>query len=157
MRGYGVEHLGDPGGVPVGDDTGFEKKGTCSAGVQRQYTGTAGKITNCQSGVFPGYAGPRGRALIDRESYLPAASRIADPDRRARAKVPTGVGCATKPQLLAVMIERAIAAQAPSGWVTALTRPPADTHHIQRCSCRRLQHQARARQRHHQQQHTKDH
>jgi hypothetical protein len=71
VRGYVAAALGDPDGVLIGDDTGFEKKGTCSAGVQRQYTGTAGKITNCQLGVFLAYAGPKGRALVDRELYLP--------------------------------------------------------------------------------------
>ena len=60
VRGYVVSALGDPGGVLIGDDTGFEKKGACSAGVQRQYTGTAGKITNCQLGVFLAYASPQG-------------------------------------------------------------------------------------------------
>ena len=71
VRGYVASALGDLGGVLIGDDTGFEKKGVCSAGVQRQYTGTAGKITNCQLGVFLAYAGPKGRALVDRELYLP--------------------------------------------------------------------------------------
>ncbi|MFC9970923.1 IS701 family transposase [Spirillospora sp. NPDC127200] len=119
IRDYAIAHLGDPDGVLVGDDTGFEKKGGCSAGVQRQYTGTAGKITNCQIGVFLGYAAPRGRVLLDRELYLPAASWAADPARRADAKVPEQVAFATKPQLLAVMIERAIAARVPFAWVTA--------------------------------------
>jgi SRSO17 transposase len=71
LRGYVTAALGDAGGVLIGDDTGFEKKGSRSAGVQRQYTGTAGKITNCQLEVFLAYASPRGRALIDRELYLP--------------------------------------------------------------------------------------
>ena len=70
--GYVTAALGDPDGVLIGDDTGFEKKGPCSAGVQRQYTGTVGKITNCRLSVFLAYAGPRGRALIDRELYCPA-------------------------------------------------------------------------------------
>jgi SRSO17 transposase len=118
VREYAMRHLGDPGGVLVGDDTGFEKKGACSAGVQRQYTGTAGKITNCQIGVFLGYAAPRGRVLLDRELYLPA-SWTAAPDRRARAKVPEQVVFATKPQLLQAMIERAIIARVPFAWVTA--------------------------------------
>ena len=71
LRGYVVEHLGDPGGVLVVDETGFLKKGTKSAGVQRQYSGTAGRIENCQIGVFLAYASRQGRALIDRELYLP--------------------------------------------------------------------------------------
>ena len=66
-----VEHLGDPGGVLVVDETGFLKKGTKSAGVQRQYSGTAGRIENCQIGVFLAYASRNGHALIDRELYLP--------------------------------------------------------------------------------------
>jgi SRSO17 transposase len=117
-RAYALQHLGHPEGVLVGDDTGFEKKGTCSAGVQRQYTGTAGKITNCQIGVFLGYAAPRGRALLDRELYLPASWSSA-PARRARTKVPEQVAFATKPQLLQAMIERALTAQVPFTWVTA--------------------------------------
>jgi SRSO17 transposase len=71
LRGYVVEHLGDPGAVLVVDETGFLKKGTTSVGVQRQYSGTAGKVDNCQLGVFLPYASPRGRAFIDRELYLP--------------------------------------------------------------------------------------
>jgi len=104
--------------VLIGDDTGFEKKGSCSAGVQWQYTGTAGKITNCQLGVFLAYAGPKGRALIDRELYLPR-SWTGDQERLAAAKVPQGTPFAAKPQLLQAMIERAIAAGIPFGWVTA--------------------------------------
>ncbi|MFC4591825.1 IS701 family transposase [Sphaerisporangium corydalis] len=119
VRDYMIGRLGDPDGVLVGDDTGFEKKGTCSAGVQRQYTGTTGKITNCQIGVFLGYTTGRGRALVDRELYVPRASWIADPGRCARAKIPDQVGFATKPQLLQAMIERAITAEVPFGWVTA--------------------------------------
>jgi len=119
LRDYVVDHLGDPDGVLVGDDTGFEKKGRCSAGVQRQYTGTAGKITNCQIGVFLGYAGPRGRTLVDRELYLPRDSWATDPHRRIRAKIPEHVTFATKPELLRVMIERAISAGVPFSWVTA--------------------------------------
>src|SRR3954468_22910536 len=71
LRGYVIEHLGEPGGVLIVDDTGFLKKGTRSAGVQRQYSGTAGRIENCQIGTFLAYASPRGHALIDRELYLP--------------------------------------------------------------------------------------
>jgi len=118
VRGYVASALGDPGGVLIGDDTGFEKKGSCSAGVQRQYTGTAGKITNCQLGVFLAYASAKGRALIDRELYLPR-SWTADDGRLAAAKVPDGTQFRTKPQLLRLMIERAVAAGIPFGWVTA--------------------------------------
>lgn len=119
IRDYVIGHLGDPGGVLVGDDTGFEKKGLCSAGVQRQYTGTAGKITNCQIGVYLAYASPCGRALIDRDLYLPKDSWMADPGRCAAAKIPPDVEFRTKPQLLQAMIERAIAAEVPFAWVTA--------------------------------------
>jgi SRSO17 transposase len=118
LRGYVTAALGDPGGVLIGDDTGFEKKGTCSAGVQRQYTGTAGKITNCQVGVFLAYAGPKGRALVDRELYLPR-SWTGDGPRLAGAQVPEDRRFRTKPQLLQAMIERAVAAGVPFSWVTA--------------------------------------
>ncbi len=71
VRDYVVRHLGDPGGVLIVDETGFVKKGTRSAGVQRQYSGTAGRMENCQLGVFLAYASLKGHALIDRELYLP--------------------------------------------------------------------------------------
>ncbi|MFI6741784.1 IS701 family transposase [Nonomuraea sp. NPDC050451] len=103
----------------VGDDTGFAKQGRCSAGVQRQYTGTTGKITNCQIGVFLGYASSRGRAVLDRELYLPRDSWIASPERCTAAQIPEQVGFATKPQLLQAMIERALTAGVPFEWVTA--------------------------------------
>jgi SRSO17 transposase len=80
------------------DETGFLKKGSKSAGVQRQYSGTAGRIENCQVGVFLTYASGKGRALVDRELYLPK-ERAADPARRAEAHVPAKVGFQTKPQL----------------------------------------------------------
>src|SRR3954467_7171985 len=70
-RGYVVEHLGAPDGVLIIDETGFLKKGTQSAGVARQYSGTAGRVENCQIGVFLAYASAKGHALIDRELYLP--------------------------------------------------------------------------------------
>jgi SRSO17 transposase len=95
---YIARHLGDPGGVLIADETGFLKSGRHSAGVQRQYTGTAGKITNCQVGVFLAYAVPaRGvRVLIDRELYLPR-SWTEDEDRCAEAGIPQDAGFATKP------------------------------------------------------------
>jgi SRSO17 transposase len=71
LRAYVVQQLGDPAAVLVVDEMGFLKKGTTSLGVQRQYSGTAGKVDNCQLGVFLAYASPQGRALIDRELYLP--------------------------------------------------------------------------------------
>jgi SRSO17 transposase len=118
VRGYVAAALGDPDGVLIGDDTGFEKGGCHSAGVQRQYTGTAGKITNCQLGVFLAYASPKGRALVDRELYLPK-SWTGDGQRLAAAGVPEGTTFRTKPQLLELMIERAVTAGISFGWVTA--------------------------------------
>ena len=118
IRDYLVEHLGDPDGVLIADDTGFVKKGVRSAGVQRQYSGTAGKIENCQIGTFLAYASPKGRALIDRELYLPK-SWADDPDRCTQAAVPDDVEFATKPQQARVMIERAVAAGVPFAWFTA--------------------------------------
>ncbi|MER5327229.1 IS701 family transposase, partial [Streptosporangium roseum] len=119
IRAYLMQHLGEADAVLVGDDTGFAKQGSCSAGVQRQYTGTLGKITNCQIGVFLGYASSRGRAILDRELYLPRDSWIASPERCTVAQVPKHVGFATKPQLMQAMIERTLAAGVPFGWVTA--------------------------------------
>lgn len=118
VRADVVEHLGGPGGVLVVDETGFLKKGTKSAGVQRQYSGTAGRIENCQVGVFLAYASGKGRALVDRELYLPKEWAI-DVDRRAEAHVPERVGFTTKPQLAQVMLARALEAQMPARWVTA--------------------------------------
>jgi SRSO17 transposase len=118
LRGYVVEHLGDAGAVLVVDETGFCKKGTTSVGVQRQYSGTAGKVDNCQLGVFLAYASPRGRAMLDRELYLPE-SWTDDPDRCKAARVPEQVGFRTKPQLAQVMLERALDAGVPATWVTA--------------------------------------
>jgi SRSO17 transposase len=118
LRGYVLDQLGDPAGVFVVDETGFIKKGVRSAGVQRQYTGTTGKIDNCQLGVFLAYASPRGRALIDRELYLPK-TWTDDRDRCAGAGVPEQVGFATKPELGLAMLERAYAAGVLTGWVSA--------------------------------------
>jgi SRSO17 transposase len=118
VRAYVVEQLGDPDGVLVVDETGFLKKGDKSVGVQRQYSGTAGRIENCQIGVFLTYASRRGRALVDRELYLPK-EWAADAARRAEAHVPTQVGFHTKPQLAQAMLERAVEVGMPAGWVTA--------------------------------------
>src|SRR3954463_6714223 len=98
LRAYIVEHLGDPAAVLVIDETGFLKKGTKSVGVQRQYSGTAGRIENCQIGVFLAYASGKGHTLLDRELYLPK-EWAADPTRRAEAAVPESVAFRTKPQL----------------------------------------------------------
>jgi SRSO17 transposase len=118
LRAYVVEHLGDAGAVLVVDETGFLKKGTTSVGVQRQYSGTAGKVDNCQLGVFLAYASPRGRAMIDRELYLPERW-TDDPERCRAARVPEQVGFRTKPQLAQLMLERALDAGVPAAWVTA--------------------------------------
>jgi SRSO17 transposase len=118
LRDYVIEHLGDPGAVLVADDTGFLKKGTKSAGVQRQYSGTAGRVENCQIGVFLGYASPAGRTLLDRELYLPR-SWTEDRQRCREAGVPDEVGFATKPDLAAGMLARALDAGVPASWVTA--------------------------------------
>ena len=116
VRGYVIEHLGDPGAVLVIDETGDVKKGTASAGVQRQYTGTAGRIENAQVAVWLGYAAPGGHALIDRDLYLPK-SWTADEDRCAAAGIPAGITFATKPQLARKMIGRAVTARVPFRWV----------------------------------------
>jgi SRSO17 transposase len=108
LRGYVLDHLGDPAGVVVADETGFLKKGVHSAGVQRQYSGTAGRIENCQLGVFLTYTSPRGRALIDRELYLPKAW-TEDHQRCAGAGIDPDVEFATKPQLARKMLERLLA------------------------------------------------
>ena len=118
VRGYVTGQLGDPAGVLIADETGFIKKGTRSAGVQRQYSGTAGRTENCQVGVFLAYASVRGHALIDRELYLPK-SWTEDRDRCREAGIPDETEFATKPQLAQAMISRAIAAGVPFAWFTA--------------------------------------
>ncbi|SCL73561.1 DDE superfamily endonuclease [Micromonospora peucetia] len=113
---YVSEHLGHDDGVLIVDETGFLKKGIKSAGVQRQYSGTAGRTENCQLGVFLAYASPAGRTLIDRKLYLPRRWCEA-PARRAEAGVAASVGFATKPALGLRMVERAITAGLPAKWV----------------------------------------
>src|SRR5437773_813693 len=118
VRGYVTGHLADPGAVLVVDETGDLKKGTASAGVARQYTGTAGRVENCQVAVFLSYAARGGHALIDRDLYLPK-SWTADPARCAAAGIPAGTAFATKPKLARRMISRALDAGVPASWVTA--------------------------------------
>jgi SRSO17 transposase len=118
LRAFVREHLGDPAGVLVVDETGFLKKGAKSCGVARQYSGTAGRIENCQIGVFLGYASPKGRAGLDRALYLPKAW-AEDAERRAEAGVPEAVAFRTKPQLGLEMIERALDEGVPAKWVVA--------------------------------------
>jgi SRSO17 transposase len=115
-RDYVIEYLGDPSGVLVLDETGFLKKGSHSVGVARQYSGTAGRIENCQIGVFLGYAGPKGHALIDRRLYLPK-DWIEDTERRKAASIPDDVTFATKPKIGTAMVEAALDAGVPCAWV----------------------------------------
>lgn len=118
LRAYAAEHLGTDGSVLVVDETGFLKKGRSSAGVQRQYTGTAGRIENAQLGVFLALASGRGRALIDRRLYLPEHSWSNDPERRTTAGIPEAVQFATKPCLAEQMITAALEAGITASWVT---------------------------------------
>ncbi|WOX15475.1 IS701 family transposase [Streptomyces sp. N50] len=117
VRAYVAERLG-PDGVLIIDDTGFIKKGTTSAGVSRQCTGTSGKIDNCQIGVFAAYATAHGRALVDRDLYLPK-SWTKDRERCHQAKVPDDRAFATKGELAKAMVRRCLAAGLPASWVTA--------------------------------------
>lgn len=118
LQTYVVEQLGHPDAVLVVDETGFLKKGTKSVGVKRQYSGTAGRIENCQIGVFLAYASPRGRTFLDRALYLPK-EWTCDLARRTEAGVPETVSFATKPEIARRMLERAFTAGVPAGWVTA--------------------------------------
>ena len=118
VRDYVVEHLGAADAVLVIDATGFLKQGKASCGVGRQYTGSAGKITNCQIGVFAAYVSRHGHAFIDRALYLPK-SWVNDPARLAATHVPDGMDFATKPALAVQMINRAIATDVPFSWVAA--------------------------------------
>jgi SRSO17 transposase len=118
LRGFVAAQLGDAAGVLICDETGFLKKGTGSVGVQRQYSGTAGRIENSQVGVFLSYASSRGRALIDRRVYLPR-SWTGDPQRCAAAGVPAEVEFTAKPDLALEMITSTVAAGMPASWVAA--------------------------------------
>jgi SRSO17 transposase len=118
VRDYVVETLASADAVLVVDETGFLKQGKASCGVARQYTGSAGKITNCQIGVFAAYTSEHGHALIDRQLYLPK-NWAADPKRRVAAHVPDHVSFATKPAMAAEMVSRAIVAGVPFAWVAA--------------------------------------
>ena len=120
VRGYALETLADPGAVLVIDETGFLKQGRASCAVARQYTGSAGKITNCQIGVFAAYVSRHGHAFIDRALYVPKAW-TSDPARRAAAYIPDGIAFATKPRIALGMIERAIAAGVPFAYEAADT------------------------------------
>ena len=130
LRAYVAEHLGDAEAVLVPDETGFLKKGDKSAGVQRQYSGTAGRIENCQIGVFLGYASRHGQAPIDRALYLPARW-TGDPARCAAAGIPQGLTLTTRPKLGLAMLDRALEAGVPFAWVTGDSVYGAD-HRIRR-------------------------
>jgi SRSO17 transposase len=117
LRGFVAEQLGHEHGVLIPDETGFLKKGSRSVGVQRQYSGTAGRTENCQLGVFLTYASPHGRTLIDRRVYLPD-SWCAAPDRCQDAGIPDDVAFTTKSQLAQQMICNALDAGMRAGWVT---------------------------------------
>ena len=117
LRSYVIERLGDPNAVLVIDETGFLKKGTKSVGVARQYSGTAGRIENCQIGVFLAYASSQGSAFLDRALYLPKIW-ADDRPRRTAAGVPPDVAFATKGDLAQAMLARAFAAGVPAAWVT---------------------------------------
>jgi SRSO17 transposase len=116
VRDYVIDHLDDPGAVLVVDETGDLKKGTATVGVQRQYTGTAGRVENAQVAVYLVYASSRGHAVIDRELYLPR-SWTDNPEHLQAAGVPAQIGFATKPALATAMLCRALDAGVPAGWV----------------------------------------
>ncbi len=118
VRDYLVEHLGTPQAVLVIDDTGFIKKRACSAGVQRQYTGTSGKKDNCQVGVFAAYVTADGHALIDRELYLPESWTL-DRARCRAAGIPDTAEMTTKPRIAITMLQRVLDAGVPWAWFTA--------------------------------------
>src|SRR6187455_1441674 len=118
VRDYALETLADAGAVLVLDETGFRKQGRSSCGVARQYTGSAGKVTNCQVGVFATYVSRNGHAFVDRALYLPKAW-TDDPARLAAAHVPPKMGFAIKPRLALAMIARAVAAKVPFMWLAA--------------------------------------
>jgi len=128
LRDYVIDAFGDPGAILVVDETGDVKKGAHSVGVQRQYSGTAGRIENSQVAVYLTYAAPRGHALIDRALYLPR-SWAEDPQRCADAAIPNEHrGFATKPRLARTLIARAIEAKIPAGWVAGDEVYGADAH-----------------------------
>ena len=118
LRRYVLQHVGDPDAVLVLDETGFRKKGHHAAGVARPYSGTAGKVDNCQIGVFASYVSRHGHAFVDRRLYLPK-EWTEDAQRLKAAHVPKDVSFATKPQIARRMIARAIAARMPFSFVSA--------------------------------------
>jgi SRSO17 transposase len=120
VRSYVMEHLADERAVLIANPTGFAKKGNKSAGVQRQYSGTLGRIDNCQIGVFLAYANTRGdRALLDRELYMPDDAWCKNPDRRRQAGVPDDLVFQNRPQQVKAMTVRTVAAGVPFAWFAA--------------------------------------
>lgn len=116
LQQFVAERCGDADGIGIVDETGFVKKGTRSVGVQRQYSGTAGKIENCQVGVFLSYVSPTGHALLDRRLYLPQGW-CQDRERRRRARVPEQIEFRTKPQLALEMVQQARHRGVPMRWI----------------------------------------
>lgn len=133
-----VEQFGDPEAILVLDETGFLKKGDQSVGVQRQYSGTAGKVENCQLGVFLAYVTSEAHLLLDRRLYLPVVW-ASDAVRRVAAKVPEAVAFATMPQLALAMLEQAWASGVPHAWVTADERYGGDPHLLAALEARDMQ------------------
>src|SRR5215469_474172 len=125
VRTYVAEHFGDAEGIVIADETGFLKQGAHSAGVARQYSGTAGRIENQQIGVFLVYASPHGYAFIDRALYLPD-EWTQDLQRCAHAGIPASVEFATKPELARQMLERTLAGHVPIRWFVGDTVYSAD-------------------------------
>jgi SRSO17 transposase len=117
LQQFVIETFGDEDGIGVVDETGFLKKGDQSVGVQRQYSGTAGKVENCQIGVFLSYATRHGHALLDRRLYLPEAWCMGS-ERRAKAKVPEEIAFQTKPEQAVTMLKHAWQQGVPMRWVT---------------------------------------
>ncbi|MGH2354769.1 MAG: IS701 family transposase [Chloroflexota bacterium] len=117
LRRYVIAELGHPAGILVVDETGFPKQGKHSAGVARQYSGTLGKVANCQVGVFLGYVSPSGHVALDRELFIPQ-EWFTDRERCRTAGIPEEVSHRTKPQLALTMIERALDGGVPAAWVT---------------------------------------
>ena len=138
-RAYAIENLGDSDAILVADPTGFAKKGRKSSGVQRQYSGTVGRVDNCQIGTFLAYVNTAGdRVLIDRELYIPEKSWFGDQPRCTEAAIPPGVEFATRPTQVITMLQRTAAAGVGFRWFTAdeefapepgPARLPAQRHH----------------------------
>lgn len=117
LQDFVIETFGEPEGIGVVDETGILKKGTGSVGVQRQYSGTAGKVENCQMATVLTYTTLTGHVFLDRRLYLPEGW-CADAERRKKAKVPETVAFQTKPEQAIAMLEHAWERGVPMRWVT---------------------------------------